>query len=334
MNDTNDCKYMIRTNDEILAEFEAALSQMQTPEEPELLYAPIIYSMSGGGKRLRPVLLLIANEAFGGNIDKAMPAALAVEVFHNFTLLHDDVMDNAEMRRGSLTVHKKWNENTAILSGDGMFVLAYQYLAKCNPIYLKQVLDLANDTFIGITDGQQFDMDFETRSDVSESEYIEMIRLKTSILLAACLKMGALLGGASEQDASLLYSFGEKLGLAFQLQDDLLDVYGDAKVFGKRIGGDIVCNKKTYMYINTCLLASEEEKGVLAKWAQYEGDDMDAKIEAVKAVYDSVGIKGKAEAKIEELFNEAMSLLNKVSVSEDRKNVLREYALGLMNRVL
>jgi geranylgeranyl diphosphate synthase type II len=271
---------------------------------------------------------------YAEDVKSVYDVAVGMEVFHNFTLLHDDVMDNAEMRRGSLTVHKKWNENTAILSGDGMFVLAYQYLAKCNPIYLKQVLDLANDTFIGITDGQQFDMDFETRSDVSESEYIEMIRLKTSILLAACLKMGALLGGATEQDASLLYSFGEKLGLAFQLQDDLLDVYGDAKVFGKRIGGDIVCNKKTYMYINTCLLASEEEKGVLAKWAQYEGDDMDAKIEAVKAVYDSVGIKGKAEAKIEELFNEAMSLLNKVSVSEDRKNVLREYALGLMNRVL
>lgn len=324
---------MISAN-QIQQTFEEYLQNLDYSHNPDNLYAPIRYVLSLGGKRIRPTLLVLAYNMYAEDVKSVYDVAVGMEVFHNFTLLHDDVMDNAEMRRGSLTVHKKWNENTAILSGDGMFVLAYQYLAKCNPIYLKQVLDLANDTFIGITDGQQFDMDFETRSDVSESEYIEMIRLKTSILLAACLKMGALLGGASELDASLLYSFGEKLGLAFQLQDDLLDVYGDAKVFGKRIGGDIVCNKKTYMYINTCLLASEEEKGVLAKWAQYEGDDVDAKIEAVKAVYDSVGIKGKAEAKIEELFNEAMSLLNKVSVSEDRKNVLREYALGLMNRVL
>ena len=324
---------MISAN-QIQQTFEEYLQNLDYSHNPDNLYAPIRYVLSLGGKRIRPTLLVLAYNMYAEDVKSVYDVAVGMEVFHNFTLLHDDVMDNAEMRRGSLTVHKKWNENTAILSGDGMFVLAYQYLAKCNPIYLKQVLDLANDTFIGITDGQQFDMDFETRSDVSESEYIEMIRLKTSILLAACLKMGALLGGASEQDASLLYSFGEKLGLAFQLQDDLLDVYGDAKVFGKRIGGDIVCNKKTYMYINTCLLASEEEKGILAKWAQYEGEDMDAKIEAVKAVYDSVGIKGKAEAKIEELFNEAMSLFNKVSVSEDRKNVLREYALGLMNRVL
>lgn len=324
---------MISAN-QIQQTFEEYLQNLDYSHNPDNLYAPIRYVLSLGGKRIRPTLLVLAYNMYAEDVKSVYDVAVGMEVFHNFTLLHDDVMDNAEMRRGSLTVHKKWNENTAILSGDGMFVLAYQYLAKCNPIYLKQVLDLANDTFIGITDGQQFDMDFETRSDVSESEYIEMIRLKTSILLAACLKMGALLGGATEQDASLLYSFGEKLGLAFQLQDDLLDVYGDAKVFGKRIGGDIVCNKKTYMYINTCLLASEEEKGILAKWAQYEDDDMDAKIEAVKAVYDSVGIKGKAEAKIEELFNEAMSLLNKVSVSEDRKNVLREYALGLMNREL
>lgn len=326
-------QFMISAN-QIQQTFEEYLQNLDYSHNPDNLYAPIRYVLSLGGKRIRPTLLVLAYNMYANNVESVFNVAAGMEIFHNFTLLHDDVMDNAEMRRGSLTVHKKWNENTAILSGDGMFVLAYQYLAKCNPIYLKQVLDLANDTFIGITDGQQFDMDFETRSDVSESEYIEMIRLKTSILLAACLKMGALLGGASEQDASLLYSFGEKLGLAFQLQDDLLDVYGDAKVFGKRIGGDIVCNKKTYMYINTCLLASDEERAILAKWVQYEGDDVDAKIEAVKGVYDSVGIKGKAEAKIEELFNEAMSLLNKVSVLEEKKSVLREYALSLMNRVL
>ena len=307
---------------------------MDYSHNPDNLYAPIRYVLSLGGKRIRPTLLVMAYNMYADNVSDVYDVAVGMEVFHNFTLLHDDVMDNADMRRGSLTVHKKWNANTAILSGDGMLVLAYQYLTNCKPQYLKQILDIANATFMGITDGQQFDMDFETRSDVSEAEYIEMIRLKTSILLAACLKMGALLGGASQQDASLLYSFGEKLGLAFQLQDDLLDVYGDASVFGKRIGGDIVCNKKTYMYINTCLLASEEEKVVLSKWAAYDGDDMDAKIEAVRSVYDSVGIRAIAEAKIEELFSEAMSLLNKVSVSEERKSILREYALGLMNRVL
>lgn len=324
---------MISAN-QIQQTFEEYLQNLDYSHSPDNLYAPIRYVLSLGGKRIRPTLLVLAYNMYANNVESVFNIAAGMEIFHNFTLLHDDVMDKADVRRGSPTVHKKWNENTAILSGDGMLVLAYQYLAQCNPSYLKQILDLANDTFIGITDGQQFDMDFETRNDVSELEYLEMIRLKTSILLAACLKMGAILGGASEEDANLLYSFGEKLGLAFQLQDDLLDVYGDVKVFGKRIGGDIVCNKKTYMYINTCLLASDEERAILAKWAQYEGDDVDAKIEAVKGVYDSVGIKGKAEAKIEELFNEAMSLLNKVSVLEEKKSVLREYALSLMNRVL
>ncbi|MBO7260339.1 MAG: polyprenyl synthetase family protein [Bacteroidaceae bacterium] len=324
---------MISAN-QIQQSFEEYLQNLDYSHNPDNLYAPIRYVLSLGGKRIRPTLLVMAYNMYADNVSDVYDVAVGMEVFHNFTLLHDDVMDNADMRRGSLTVHKKWNANTAILSGDGMLVLAYQYLTNCKPQYLKQILDIANATFMGITDGQQFDMDFETRSDVSEAEYIEMIRLKTSILLAACLKMGALLGGASQQDASLLYSFGEKLGLAFQLQDDLLDVYGDASVFGKRIGGDIVCNKKTYMYINTCLLASEEEKVVLSKWAAYDGDDMDAKIEAVRSVYDSVGIRAIAEAKIEELFSEAMSLLNKVSVSEERKSILREYALGLMNRVL
>lgn len=324
---------MISAN-QIQQSFEEYIQNLDYSHNPDNLYAPIRYVLSLGGKRIRPTLLVMAYNMYADNVSDVYDVAVGMEVFHNFTLLHDDVMDNADMRRGSLTVHKKWNANTAILSGDGMFVLAYQYLTNCKPQYLKQILDIANATFMGITDGQQFDMDFETRSDVSEAEYIEMIRLKTSILLAACLKMGALLGGASQQDASLLYSFGEKLGLAFQLQDDLLDVYGDASVFGKRIGGDIVCNKKTYMYINTCLLASEEEKVVLSKWAAYDGDDMDAKIEAVRSVYDSVGIRAIAETKIEELFSEAMSLLNKVSVSEERKSILREYALGLMNRVL
>ena len=314
--------------------FEEYLKTLDYSHNPDNLYAPIRYVLSLGGKRIRPTLLALAYNMFADDVESVYDVAVGMEVFHNFTLLHDDVMDNAEMRRGSLTVHKKWNANTAILSGDGMLVLAYQYLANCNPKYLKQILDIANETFLGITDGQQFDMDFETRSDVSEAEYIEMIRLKTSILLAACLKMGALLGGASEQDASLLYSFGEKLGLAFQLQDDLLDVYGDASVFGKRIGGDIVCNKKTYMYINTCLLASEENRTVLSKWEAYQGDDMDAKIAAVRAVYDEVGIKEIAESKIEEYFSEAMMLLNKVVVTEERKSVIKESALSLMNRVL
>ena len=240
--------------------FESYLQGLDYSRQPDELYAPIRYVLSLGGKRIRPTFLVMAYNMYAGDIERVFSTAAGMEIFHNFTLLHDDLMDRADMRRGKPTVHKKWNDNTAILSGDGMLVLAYRYLAMTDSDNLHKVLDLANETFTGIMEGQQYDMEFETRDDVTEDEYIEMIRLKTSVLLAACVRMGAMLGGAQEPDAKLLYEFGEKIGLAFQLQDDLLDVYGDPAVFGKKIGGDILCNKKTYLYINAYRLADAEQR--------------------------------------------------------------------------
>lgn len=307
---------------------------MDYSQQPDELYAPIRYVLSLGGKRIRPTFLIMAYNMYADDIERVYSTAAGMEIFHNFTLLHDDLMDKADMRRGKATVHKKWNENTAILSGDGMLVLAYRYLVQASEKDLQKVLNLANDTFTGIMEGQQYDMDFETRDDVTEDEYIEMIRLKTSVLVAACVRMGAMLGGASESDSKLLYEFGEKIGLAFQLQDDLLDVYGDSAVFGKKIGGDILCNKKTYLYINAYRLANREQKEELDRWAVYEGDDPDSKISGVRAIYDAVGVKTLSEKLINSLFDEAMSRLDIVNLPADRKSLLREYAGSLLNRVL
>lgn len=319
---------------EIQPLFEEYLRGLSYSHSPENLYAPIRYVLSLGGKRIRPTLLIMAYNLYADDIETTFDVAVAMEIFHNFTLLHDDVMDKADMRRGYPTVHKKWNENTAILSGDGMLVLAYRYLSMTKPEYLKKVLDLANDTFLGITDGQQYDMDFESRTDVSISDYLEMIRLKTSVLLAACSKMGGILGGACEEDTNHLYRFGEKIGLAFQLQDDLLDVYGDSKIFGKKIGGDIVCNKKTYLYIIARQLADSDGQKELDKWAEYNCEDEEAKIAGVRSVFDSVNVKGLTENRIELLFEEAINELNMVSVNPERKQELMVFAHGLMNRVI
>lgn len=319
---------------EIQPLFEAYLQGLSYSHSPENLYAPIRYVMSLGGKRIRPTLLIMSYNLYADDIETTFDVATAMEIFHNFTLLHDDVMDKADMRRGCPTVHKKWNENTAILSGDGMLVLAYSYLSRTKPEYLKRILDIANDTFLGITDGQQYDMDFESRTDVSISDYLEMIRLKTSVLLAACLKMGGILGGANDEDADHLYRFGEKTGLAFQLQDDLLDVYGDSKIFGKKIGGDIVCNKKTYLYIIARQLADSEGRKELDRWGEYKGGDEEAKILGVRSVFDSVNVKGLTESRIELLFEEAINELNMVSVDPERKQELKVFAHSLMNRVV
>lgn len=319
---------------EIQDSFEAYLQGLAYSRQPDALYAPIRYVLSLGGKRIRPTLLVMAYDMYADDMKGAFRTAAGMEIFHNFTLLHDDLMDRASVRRGNPTVHVKWNENTAILSGDGMLVLAYRFLSDTTPAHLKTVLDIANDTFTEIMEGQQYDMDFETRDNVTEQEYIEMIRLKTSVLLAACLKIGAVLGGASDRDACLLYEFGEKMGLAFQLQDDLLDVYGDPAVFGKKIGGDILCNKKTYLYINAGLLADERQKAELDRWAVYDGNDPESKIAGVRAVYDEVGVKALSETLIRDLFAQAQEKLDKVSLSEDRKKVLRDYSNSLMNRVL
>ena len=314
--------------------FESYLQGLDYSRQPDELYAPIRYVLSLGGKRIRPTFLIMAYNMYANDIESVFSTAAGMEIFHNFTLLHDDLMDRADMRRGKATVHKKWNDNTAILSGDGMLVLAYRYLSEASATNLKNVLDLANETFTGIMEGQQYDMEFETRDDVREEEYIEMIRLKTSVLLAACVQMGAMLGGASDSDSALLYEFGEKIGLAFQLQDDLLDVYGDPAVFGKKIGGDILCNKKTYLYINAYLLADAAQKAELDRWAAYDGPDAEAKIAAVRAIYDAVGVKELSEKLIRSYFAEAMTKLDSVSLPEARKHALKEYASSLMNRVL
>ena len=314
--------------------FESYLRGLDYSRQPDELYAPIRYVLSLGGKRIRPTFLVMAYNMYAGDIERVFSTAAGMEIFHNFTLLHDDLMDKADMRRGKPTVHKKWNDNTAILSGDGMLVLAYRYLAMTDSDNLHKVLDLANETFTGIMEGQQYDMEFETRDDVTEDEYIEMIRLKTSVLLAACVRMGAMLGGAQEPDAKLLYEFGEKIGLAFQLQDDLLDVYGDPAVFGKKIGGDILCNKKTYLYINAYRLADAEQRKELDRWAVYDGDDPDSKIAAVRSIYDAVGVKALSEKLIGSLFDEAMTKLDAVNLPAGRKSMLREYAGSLLNRVL
>ena len=248
---------MLNSN-ELLELINADLAKVAHDRQPVGLYEPIRYVLSLGGKRIRPTLMLLAYNLYKDDPESIISSACALETYHNYTLLHDDLMDNATLRRGHLTVHKRWNANTAILSGDSMLVLAYQRMAQCRPDKLGEVLSLFSRTALEIGEGQQYDMDFESRNDVSEEEYIEMIRLKTSVLLACAMKIGAILADAPEADADHLYKFGEQIGLAFQLQDDYLDVYGDTKVFGKAIGGDIISNKKTYMLINALALADEE----------------------------------------------------------------------------
>ena len=248
---------------EILVLINDYLDNIKYEREPKSLYEPIKYVLSLGGKRMRPTLMMMAYNLYKEDPESILPAACALETYHNYTLLHDDLMDNADLRRGHLTVHKKWDNNTAILSGDSMLVLAFQQMQQCREDKLKDIIALFTQTALEIGEGQQYDMDFENRNDVTESEYIEMIRLKTSVLLACATKIGGLLADAPKEDADNLYRFGEKIGLAFQLQDDFLDVYGDTKVFGKAIGGDIISNKKTFMLINAIAKADEKQKNTL-----------------------------------------------------------------------
>ncbi|MBQ7571456.1 MAG: polyprenyl synthetase family protein [Bacteroidaceae bacterium] len=309
-----------------------ALAALPYDRQPAGLYDPIRYALSLGGKRIRPVLMLMAYNLYRENPEHIMMQALGLETYHNFTLLHDDLMDRADVRRGQPTVHRKWNDNQAILSGDTMLLQAYQRVAQCNPRLLPQVLELFTTTTLEIDEGQQLDIEFETRDDVTEEEYIEMIRLKTSVLLACALKMGAVLAEAPADDAALLYDFGEQIGLAFQLQDDYLDVYGDFKVFGKRIGGDILCNKKTYMLINAQLLANEAQRSELERWLAAVEYDEDEKIQAVTRLYDEIGIPQLARQKIEYYYTLAAQSLAKVNLPEERKRILWQYAQQMLNR--
>ncbi len=300
--------------------------------KPEDLYDPIRYVLSLGGKRIRPVLMLMGYNLYREDVDSIMMPALGLETYHNYTLLHDDLMDRADVRRGHPTVHKKWNENAAILSGDSMLVLAYQRVAQCNPEMLPKVMELFTETALQIGEGQQYDIDFETRDDVTEAEYIEMIRLKTSVLLACALKMGGLLAGAPSADLEALYDFGEQLGLAFQLQDDYLDVYGDFKVFGKRIGGDILCNKKTYMLINAQLRANSAQRRELENWLAATDFDEEQKISSVTRLYDEIGIPELAQQKIQFYYDLAEKSLAKVALPKEAKQNLWAYAQEMLNR--
>ena len=300
--------------------------------KPEDLYDPIRYVLSLGGKRIRPVLMLMGYNLYREDVDSIMMPALGLETYHNYTLLHDDLMDRADVRRGHPTVHKKWNENAAILSGDSMLVLAYQRVAQCNPEMLPKVMELFTETALQIGEGQQYDIDFETRDDVTEAEYIEMIRLKTSVLLACALKMGGLLAGAPSADLEALYDFGEQLGLAFQLQDDYLDVYGDFKVFGKRIGGDILCNKKTYMLINAQLRANSAQRQELEGWLAATDFDEEQKISSVTRLYDEIGIPELAQQKIQFYYDLAEKSLAKVALPKEAKQNLWAYAQEMLNR--
>ena len=322
---------MIRTNEEIVNLFESALEQMQTPAEPELLYAPIIYSMSGGGKRLRPVLLLITVDAFGGNVDKAMPAALAVEVFHNFTLLHDDIMDNADMRRGKPSVFAKWGENVAILSGDAMLITAYKMLAALEAERLPRVMHIFNDMALEVCEGQQYDMDFESMERVSVEDYILMIERKTSALLSGSAMIGATLAGASDDDIKKLYRFATELGLAFQLQDDMLDSFGD-EALGKKIGGDILEGKQTYLMVQAMSRASDEEREVLRTTHKNEALTDAEKIATIKALYEKLDVKHATEQQIELRFERALAVLNTLSIAGERTVRLEEFARNLMGR--
>lgn len=309
-----------------------ALKELNWNMAPKGLYAPIDYVLSLGGKRIRPTCALLACQMFCGDANRALYPALALEVFHNFTLLHDDIMDRADMRRGQPTVHVKWNDNTAILSGDAMMIKAYQLLAKCEAKVFPSIIDIFSRTAVEVCEGQQYDMDFESRDDVSVKEYMEMIRLKTAVLLAASLQIGALCGGAAKEDAALLYEYGIGIGLAFQLKDDLLDVWGDVKKFGKKIGGDICCNKKTFLLINAYAKANAEQKKELDRWLLSETVDRDAKVSAVTALYEQLGIKTLAEDTMRGYYDRAISALDKVDICREAKEVLYQLAYDLMYR--
>lgn len=319
----------MRTFEEICRTIEEALARLTFDQPPRSLFDPITYILSLGGKRIRPALALMACDLFGGKNEDVLQPALGLEVFHNFTLLHDDLMDEADRRRDKPTVHKLWNPNVAILSGDAMLICAYQLVAKAND---KAILELFSRTALEICAGQQYDMEFESRPDVTEEEYLEMIRLKTAVLLACALKVGAMIGGASAADADALYDYGIHIGLAFQLQDDLLDVYGDPKTFGKNIGGDILCNKKTFLLINALSVASEEQRQVMEDWMARKSYDAQEKIAAFTNLYNELSIRDLTERRIEDYYRMANEDLARLSIAPETLSVLKGTCDRLMKR--
>lgn len=320
------------TSNELLEIINQYLSKLSYDRKPASLYEPIKYVLDLGGKRIRPILMLLSYNLYKDNPQEILSSACALETYHNYTLLHDDLMDEAPLRRGQQTVHMKWNANQAILSGDSMLVLAYERLAKCDTKHLEAVLSLFTETALQIGEGQQYDMEFEMRNDVAVEEYIEMIRLKTSVLLACATKMGAILADATQEDAENLYKFGEQIGLAFQLQDDYLDVYGDAKVFGKKIGGDIVSNKKTYMLITAFNQANTGQRAELENWINKKDFNTEEKIVAITRLYNEIGIDKLAKEKMNFYYEQGKIFLDAVKLPDERKEALAEYAAKMMKR--
>ncbi|WP_028907684.1 polyprenyl synthetase family protein [Xylanibacter ruminicola] len=320
------------TSEDLLKKVNEALENVVYDRKPASLYDPIKYVLSIGGKRVRPVLTMLAYNLYKDDPLSIMSQALGLETYHNFTLLHDDLMDHADMRRGHETVHKKWDANRAILSGDTMLLQAFERVEDCDPAKLPAVFKVFIQTTLEIGEGQQLDVEFEKRNDVTEDEYIEMIRLKTSVLLACACMVGAIMADAPAEDIENMYKFGEKLGLAFQLQDDLLDVYGDPAVFGKNIGGDITSNKKTYMLINAFNRATPAQRDELTKWVELKEFDRNEKVAAVTNLYNEIGIRKLCEQKIEQFYQESLVYLAKVSVSDERKAEIKAYAAEMMKR--
>jgi geranylgeranyl diphosphate synthase type II len=300
--------------------------------EPKNLYEPIQYILGLGGKKIRPVLTLMSAEIFDADYSKALPAALAVEVFHNFSLVHDDIMDDAPLRRGNVTVHEKWNINTGILSGDAMLILAYQYFEQYEPAIFRELAKLFSKTALEVCEGQQWDVDFETRSDVTIPEYLKMIEYKTAVLVAAAMKMGAIVAETSVENGELIYDFGLNLGLAFQLQDDYLDAFGNPATFGKQIGGDIIENKKTYLYLKAIEFASAEEKAKLLQLFSVSLEENETKIEAVKSIFNTSGASSATQQAIQDYTLKAFATLDKMNISADKKAILKSFGENLMNR--
>lgn len=311
---------------------EKALINLKIPDEPKNLYSPIQYTLSSGGKRIRPVLTLAACNMFKEKIDEAIYPALAVEVFHNFTLIHDDIMDNADMRRGKETVHKKWNANVGILSGDAMSILAYKLLVRTDHKYIVPIIDVFNDFALGICEGQQYDMEFESKKYVTQDEYTRMIELKTSVLLKGALQIGSIIGEAKEIDIEEIGSFGRNIGIAFQLQDDLLDAYGDTKVFGKKQGGDIVANKKTILTIKAFNNAKGESLNKLTSLYQSANIDDSEKIFEVIKIFNEANVKEETELLIANYYQKAMESFDRIDVSPARKEVLATITQKIMSR--
>lgn len=320
------------SSNEILQKVNDFLAHLPYDRKPASLYEPVQYVLSLGGKRIRPVLALLSYNVWREQPEEILMPAIGLETYHNYTLLHDDLMDNADMRRGHETVHRRWDANKAILSGDSMLVLAYQRVAQVPADKLEAVLNLFTVTALEIGEGQEYDMSFETRDDVTEDEYIEMIRLKTSVLLACAMKMGALLADAPQAEADLMYQLGEQIGLAFQLQDDLLDVYGNPEVFGKAIGGDITSNKKTYMLINAHNRANAAQRQELEHWVNAKEFNRQEKVAAVTRLYDEIGIRELCEQKINYYFELANQTLAQINVPEERKQHIRTYMDELLHR--